>query len=309
MPADPLDGELWIGRKQFQKTVGVVRRQDKTDHWKAVKYIVFDAPARPGPFEHRLDHLRTTLAAGTAACCELLAHDTCRDVGHLREELKRVEALGGEGLMLRQPGSLYAVGRSATLLKVKSFLDAEATVIGHEPGKGKHAGRLGAVVARLADGKTFSIGTGFTDAERADPPPIGTVVSFRYQELSEGGIPRFPSFLRVRSDLTPVVAAVVAAAVVPARPSPPTPIATPPAAPEGDPESGRPRRFEYTAGNAGKFWEVSLAGAAVTTRWGKIGTGGQEKAKSFPTEAKARHEYDKLIGEKTGKGYVETPAG
>ena len=84
----------------------------------------------------------------------------------LRAELARVEALGGEGLMLRQPGSRYVAGRSTTLLKVKSFFDAEATVIDHLPGEGRHEGRLGALLVERPDGIRFSVGTGFSDAER-----------------------------------------------------------------------------------------------------------------------------------------------
>ncbi len=111
-----------------------------------------------------------------------------------------MEALGGEGLMLRQPGSKYEHGRSATLLKVKTFHDADAKVIGHEPGRGKHKGRLGALLVELANGTRFAVGTGFSDAERAAPPLVGSIITFRYQELSEAGVPRFPSFVRVRSD-------------------------------------------------------------------------------------------------------------
>jgi len=81
---------------------------------------------------------------------------------------------------------------------VKTFHDAEAVVIGHEAGRGKHKGRLGALRMQLPDGTEFSLGTGFSDKERQDPPPIGTSVTFRYQELSDGGVPRFPSFLGVR---------------------------------------------------------------------------------------------------------------
>jgi DNA ligase-1 len=99
--------------------------------------------------------------------------------------------------MLRQPGSLYETGRSSTLLKVKTFHDADARVIDHIPGRGRHKGRLGALLVQLADGTTFSVGTGFTDAQRASPPPIGATITFRYQELTDGGVPRFPSFVRV----------------------------------------------------------------------------------------------------------------
>ena len=65
----------------------------------------------------------------------MLDHEVCRGLDHLREELRRVEALGGEGLMLRKAGSRYEVGRSSSLLKVKSFFDAEARVIEHLAGE------------------------------------------------------------------------------------------------------------------------------------------------------------------------------
>jgi DNA ligase-1 len=127
-------------------------------------------------------------------------HEVCKGLDHLRSELARVEALGGEGLMLRQPGSAYVVGRSATLLKVKSFFDAEARVIEHQPGAGRHRGRLGALLVELPNGQRFSVGTGFSDAQREAPPPLGSVITFRYQELSDGGVPRFPVYVAVRQD-------------------------------------------------------------------------------------------------------------
>jgi DNA ligase-1 len=102
--------------------------------------------------------------------------------------------------MLRQPGSKYVAGRSFTLLKVKTFHDAEAIVVGHQAGAGRHKGRLGALLVRLSDGTDFAIGTGFSDRERENPPPIGSMVTFRYQELSDTGVPRFPSWVRVRAD-------------------------------------------------------------------------------------------------------------
>jgi DNA ligase-1 len=102
--------------------------------------------------------------------------------------------------MLREPGSSYVAGRSATLLKVKSFHDADARVIGHQPGNGRHQGRLGALLVELANGTRFAVGTGFTDRQREQPPVIGATITFRYQELTDGGVPRFPSFVRVCAD-------------------------------------------------------------------------------------------------------------
>jgi len=198
LPNHPLDGELFLARKSFQKTTAIVRRQDKSDHWKQIKFLIFDAPGHGGAFEERMELLKGLPAHEYAAAH---AHTRCNGVDHLRQELARVEALGGEGLMLRQPGSTYVAGRSATLLKVKSFKDDEAIVTGHQPGTGRHKGRLGALLVRLANGTEFAIGTGFSDKERENPPAIGATVTFRYQELSDGGVPRFPSFAAVREEM------------------------------------------------------------------------------------------------------------
>ena len=168
LPNVPLDGELWIDRKKFQRTTSIVRRQDKSDHWKEVSFVVFDAPAMPALFEERLAFVADHLKRHALPQARALDHQLCKSIDHLRQELARIEALGGEGLMLRQPRSSYEIGRSTTLLKVKSFHDAEARVLGHLEGKGKHKGRLGALEVVLPDGTRFSVGTGFSDAERAE---------------------------------------------------------------------------------------------------------------------------------------------
>jgi DNA ligase-1 len=196
----PLDGELWLDRKAFQRTVSIVRRQDQSDHWRQITFVVFDAPAATGPFEARQKSLVEMFDQSFLPYARVLEQERCGGIGHLRTELARVESLGGEGLMLREPGSSYEAGRSPTLLKVKTFHDAEGRVVEHLAGKGRYAGRLGAVVVELPSGLTFSVGTGFTDAQRQTPPPVGSIITFRYQELTDRGVPRFPSFVRVRSD-------------------------------------------------------------------------------------------------------------
>jgi len=200
LPTEPLDGELWLDRKAFQRTVSIVRRHDQSDHWRQISFVVFDAPAATGPFEARQILLREMFRDSFMPYARVLQQGRCTGIDHLQTELARIESLGGEGLMLRQPGSPYEAGRSATLLKIKRFHDAEGSVIEHLPGKGRHSGRLGAVVVELPNGLTFSVGTGFTDAQRQNPPPVGSIVTFCYQELTDRGVPRFPSFLRARSD-------------------------------------------------------------------------------------------------------------
>jgi DNA ligase-1 len=195
-PADMcLDGELFAGRAQFQQTVSIARRQNGGELWRDLRFVVFDAPCNPGGFEERL------AAVVQAEFLVLHPHEPCRSAEHLQEELKRVEALGGEGLMMRRKQSAYKFGRSQVLLKVKTFKDDEAIVYGHQPGKGRHSGRMGALQCKLKGGIEFKVGTGFSDQERGTPPPIGAVITFRYFELTNTGVPRFPTFVRIRPDV------------------------------------------------------------------------------------------------------------
>lgn len=294
LPDTPLDGELWLDRKAFQRAVSIVRRQDKGEQWRAIRYLIFDAPTATGPFEDRIEFLKNGVRGWNNEFTAIHEHTLCRDVEHLRDELCRIEALGGEGLMLREPASKYVAGRSTTLLKVKTFHDAEATVIRHEPGKGKHTGRLGALAVKLPNGKEFSVGTGFSDRDRAQPPAVGSLITFRYQELSDAGIPRFPSYVGLRSDAA----------------------ATQKSAPRTEPVQETPkvqlrstqpttRYFENTEDNSSKFWEVSVAGNEVTTRWGRIGSKGQSKTKAFASPEAAAAERVSLIESKLAGGYRE----
>jgi DNA ligase 1 len=201
LPDFPLDGELFGGRGRFQQTVSIARRMDRGDGWRALDYLIFDAPALTHGFEGRLAALERHFASAAVDRARVLAHRVCAGPEDLAAELARIEALGGEGLMLRRPGSAYVAGRSDTLLKVKSFRDDEARVVGHQAGTGRHQGRLGALLVQLANGTRFKVGTGLSDAQRDDPPELGAIVTVRYQELTDAGVPRFPSFVGVRADV------------------------------------------------------------------------------------------------------------
>lgn len=194
-----LDGELWLGHGKFEETMSIVRSETPDDRWKQIRYMVFDAPQAKGLFEQRMEFLRATVSTANPFVI-VVAQERCKGPAQLLAERDRVVREGGEGVMLRQPESAYEPRRSPTLLKVKPFDDAEATVIAHEPGTGKYAGKLGALRVRTDDGKEFSIGSGLTDAERDSPPPVGTVITYRFQGLTAKGLPRFPSYLRVRRD-------------------------------------------------------------------------------------------------------------
>jgi DNA ligase 1 len=200
-PAFALEGEIWGGRDTFEKTLGIVLKKEAHDGWLQLKFAVFDVPAASGGFENRLKVAAAWFAENPAAYAFIIDHQPVTGDEHLQQELKRVEALGGEGLMLRKPGSLYAAGRSGSVLKVKSYGDREAVVIGHLPGQGRNAGRMGSLLVELPDRTRFRIGTGFTDKQRENPPPVGSLITFKHYGFYQSGIPRFPSFLRIRPAL------------------------------------------------------------------------------------------------------------
>ncbi len=310
LPQTPLDGELWLDRKAFQRTVSIVRRQDKSDHWKQIQYVIFDAPALEDAFEARLEYVADCVKELGSEFVSSLEHQRCKSLKHLGEELARIEALGGEGLMLREPGSRYEAGRSTTLLKVKTFHDEDAVVVDYVKGKGRHKGRMGAVVVRLADGTEFSVGTGFTDKQRESPPAVGSTITFRYQELSDGGVPRFPSFVRQRNDAAPL-AAVQPASSSQSESSKMAKKTKKTTAKKSAPKKAEtsetaPRYFELVEGKSSKFWEIRIEGTDVTTRYGRIGSDGRETVKSFPDAGAAETFAEKQIASKTDKGYVET---
>lgn len=199
LPAEPLDGELWIARGRFDQLSGIVRRTVPDDaEWHRVRYMIFELPAASGNFTARVERMNGLVAAANVPWLGVVEQFRLPDERALRSKLDEVVRGGGEGLMLHRADALPIVGRADALLKLTPWLDAEARVVAHLPGKGKHAGRLGALRMEMPDGRQFSLGTGLTDAQRRDPPAIGTLVTYRYRELTPRGVPRFPRFLRVR---------------------------------------------------------------------------------------------------------------
>ena len=201
LPKVPLDGELWAGRGTFERLSGIVRKVVPVDEeWRQVRYMIFELPGAPGDFATRARQIESVVQSAQLPWLQAIEQRPAVDRRQVAKMLADVLKAGGEGLMLHRADASYETGRSDTLLKVKPWLDAEGVVVAHLPGKGRHAGRLGAVRLRLPDGRHLSIGTGFTDAQRDDPPPLGSVVTYRYRELTASGLPRFASFLRIRTD-------------------------------------------------------------------------------------------------------------
>ena len=165
--------------------------------WNNVKFMLFDAPKVVKPFADRLDVIEQELVGCTWA--KPHTHVICKGRNHVMAELDQILQLGGEGVMLRKPSELYKSGRTTDLLKVKRFHDDDAIVVGTESGTGRNAGRVGALVCLdSTSGVTFKVGTGLKDNMRDNPPSFGTVITYKYQEKTRDGKPRFPVFMRVR---------------------------------------------------------------------------------------------------------------
>lgn len=200
-PNHALDGELWAGRGAFAEAVSTVRAQVPDDAaWHRMRYMLFDLPDHPGPFSERIDALKTAVAVIQQPWVQMIEQTPATSAAEIKRRLRQVVKAGGEGLVLHRGDASYRPGRSDDLLKVKPYLDAEAKVIGHLPGHGKYAGQLGALQVECEDGRRFKLGTGFSDMERRNPPAVGTWITYRYRDLTSGGLPRFASYLRVRAD-------------------------------------------------------------------------------------------------------------
>jgi len=199
LPVHPLDGELWMGRQSFDRLSAAVRREEALDEeWRSITYQLYELPGGAGTFSDRIAALQERVRKAGVPWLQVLEQTRMNDVAALKQKLAQVVREGGEGLMLHRADAVWQTGRSDVLLKLKPYQDAEAVIVSHEPGKGKYEGMLGAVVLVTPSGQRFRLGTGFSDAMRRDPPPIGSTVTYRYRDLTSKGLPRFASFLRVR---------------------------------------------------------------------------------------------------------------
>jgi len=340
-----LDGELYIGRGQFEACVSIVRSYDsrRAEEWRQIRFLVFDAPVVKGkidlPYEERV--AQSEKAVSSAPFATTVAITKCRGETHLEEALAEVLSQGGEGLMLREAGSLYERRRSHSLLKVKSFNDAEARVIGHSPDN-KIEGALGSLVCEMpVTGVQFKVGSGIAMSDRIDFGrakelwPVGTIISYKYQGLTDAnGCPRFPTYLRRRDDRSWEEVVADATASSGSEVEDADAVATPPrkraavqgkndvkktvkkkankgaASAAGSTDSASGGQLLFSARglceseSGGKFWEVKVNGGTMTVTYGKVNTKGRSTATEFSNGRAATKEAKKVMKQKVAKGYV-----
>ena len=199
-PPFALDGELWTARGEFEEIVSIVRRQTPDERWSRINYHIFEVPQQDGGLLERLSVLQDYLRdnASVSNRIKIIPQRVVENKESLREFLGEVTGGGGEGIVVRNPETLYQTGRLASALKVKTYQDAECIVEKILPGKGKYTGKMGALECRMEDRRLVKIGSGFSDQNRAEPPPIGDIITFKYYGVTGNGKPRFPVYLRRR---------------------------------------------------------------------------------------------------------------
>ncbi|MEE9548709.1 MAG: hypothetical protein V3V68_05075 [Nitrosomonadaceae bacterium] len=260
LPKCPLDGELFIGRGCFQDLRRIVAEHKPNKNWGDVKFMVFDSPlwsvfrmpreikirseysfwvlghSWPDPkaivrphwiFEHSKLFIEGQCSKSHVAVPMEqerlpLRHEEALE--YVTESLDTIVKEGGEGVMLRNPGSRWVTQRSHNLLKVKPSNDAVGTITGFTSGRetdrgSKLQGLIGALVLDYNGGKRLEL-SGLTDEERQWDDPvmqaiawenpgeqmgvtfqgkhfkIGDIVSFKYRELSDDGIPKEARYWR-----------------------------------------------------------------------------------------------------------------
>ena len=203
-PATPIEGELWAGRERFSQAQSTTRKVIPIDsEWHSLRFMLFDAPAASGSFDQRLATITQFEKAAQQVWVQAAPQWKEPSEASLLKHMQRVVKDGGEGLMLHKGTALYRSGRGDDVLKLKPLDDAEAQVTGYAPGKGKYEGMTGALLVRTPEGLSFKLGSGLSDADRRQPPAVGSWVTYRYQGLHDSGLPRFARFWRVREEGTP----------------------------------------------------------------------------------------------------------
>ena len=200
-PPFAVDGELWSKRGDFETIISIVKKKEPHDGWKNIAFYAFDVPTENGGLIQRLVKLEYYLKLNQADYLKIAKQFTCKDNEALKSFLAEVDKGGGEGVVVRNPDTKYVAKRNPNSLKVKSFYDAECGVVEYHKGEGKYKNSLGSLTCKSEEGVLFDIGSGFSDAERKNPPAIGSKITYKFQEITKNGKPRFPVFMRMKEEI------------------------------------------------------------------------------------------------------------
>ena len=206
-----LDGELWLGYDRFQDTHAALDAKSPDLQW-----LLFDLPSAPGGYSERLTALGALAAdAGVGSNgVRVIAQTYCADRAALDAYYAATLAAEprAEGIVVRAADLPYHWNARATagFMKRKPFRDLEATVVGYhtiaprtaESAAARPEGYVSSLICRIVAApealaaKTADFKLTFKGAR---PPPIGALVTVKYQNLTDNGLPRFPTLKGLRA--------------------------------------------------------------------------------------------------------------
>ncbi|MBS5809064.1 MAG: DNA ligase [Campylobacter concisus] len=213
-PKFALDGELYAKELKFEEIqASVMDKLPDEKAWSRLKFHIFDVPEASGGLLARLEVLAKFLKNEPNDNLIIIKQIKMRDNAQFLKFAESIIAKGGEGAVVREPNAPYERKRSKNALKFKKFKDAECEVTAINKGSGKYANFAGSLTCKALGGKDdkerasepkegtiFKIGSGLSDENRQEPPKIGSIITYKFQNLTANGKPRFPIFLRVRED-------------------------------------------------------------------------------------------------------------
>lgn len=199
-----LDGEAYRHdyRNDFEKIVSLVRPDKPVEGHEIVEYHVYDIADSNNQYEKRLETLMDRFGyIHDSGPIKFVETTKCKNESQVREMFAQYMQEGYEGAILRNPLTVYEHKRSYGLLKMKDFQDAEFEVIGVEEGRGKLMGCAGSMICKLTDGRAFNAkmqGSHENLREMFLHPPIGKMMTVKFQNYTSDGMPRFPVGLHLR---------------------------------------------------------------------------------------------------------------
>jgi len=206
-PDTILDGELYADKfaNDFNAIVSLVKKTKPTDadlkrSEKNIEYHVYDIPSVDGTFKQRCIEL-DEIALDFPKCVKLVETHIVKNEDEVTEWYEDYIERGFEGQMLRV-NDVYENKRSKFLLKHKSFVDEEYTIIDIVEGEGNRTGTAGYFVFETAEGKPFKSNVKGTWEETAEmlknkKKLIGREATVKYFNLTPDGIPRFPYVINI----------------------------------------------------------------------------------------------------------------
>lgn len=196
-PPFAIDGELWNKRENFSEILSIINTRDNAHLWENLRFHIFDVPSETIGLESRLSRLRAHLAQNPSDYIVIIPQTRLKSIDELQSTLAQITRECGEGLVVRHAQKPYITGRSAFDMKMKAFRSDDCKIVAYTQGRGRFRDQVGAIVCASGEMR-FKIGSGMSDDFRANPPPLGTIIEYKYSGKTSNNLPRFPVFLRVK---------------------------------------------------------------------------------------------------------------